>query len=80
MVDKPTLPTYYSSTMASERIQRRLERLLNQLDEAEAQGDWESVRALARDVLGIDPENVEAVAYLESSDRRLDAVPITAGA
>ena len=66
--------------MASERIQRRIDRLLNQLDEAEAQGDWESVRALARDVLGIDPENIEAVAYLESSDRRLDAVPVTAGA
>ena len=64
--------------MASERIQRRLERLLNQIDEAESQGIWESVRALARDVLDIDPDNTEAVAYLRSADRRLDSVPTTA--
>jgi len=64
--------------MASERMQRRLERLLDQLDEAESQGNWESVRALAQDALEIDPDNTEAVAYLRSSDRRLDAVPTTA--
>ena len=60
--------------MASERIQRRLERLLDQLDEAESQGNWESVRALAQDVLEIDPDNTEAAAYLRAADRRLDAV------
>ncbi|MCH8282536.1 MAG: protein kinase, partial [Chloroflexi bacterium] len=63
--------------MASERVQRRLERLLNQLDEAESQGDWESVRALAQDVLEIDADNTEAAAYLRSADRRLDPVPTT---
>ena len=59
--------------MASERIQRRLERLLNQLDEAESQGDWESVRALAQDVLEIDPDNTEAGAYLGFDRRTLEA-------
>jgi len=63
--------------MASERIQRRLERLLDQIDEAESQGNWESVRALAQDVLEIDANNTEAGAYLRSADRRLGAVPTT---
>ena len=52
--------------MASERIQRRLERLLDQIDDAESQGNWESVRQLAQDVLGIDANNIEAIAYLEA--------------
>ncbi len=63
--------------MASERVQRRIERLLDQLDEAESQGNWESVRDLAQDVLEIDPDNTEAGAYLRSSGRRLEAVTAT---
>ncbi|MCH7659850.1 MAG: hypothetical protein IH933_04495, partial [Euryarchaeota archaeon] len=31
------------------------------------------------DVLGIDADNIEAAAYLESADRRLGAVPTTEG-
>ena len=54
--------------MASERLQRRIERLLDQIDEAEAQGKWETVRNLALDVLEVDAENPEAIAYL--GDRR----------
>ncbi len=57
--------------MASERIQRRLERLLDQIDEAEANGHWESVHDLALDVLAIDAENAEASAYLEAAERRV---------
>ena len=63
--------------MASERIQRRLERLLDQIDEAESQGNWESVQALAQDILEIDSDNTEAVAYLRSADRRLGAMAAT---
>ena len=63
--------------MAAERVQRRIERLLDQLDEAESQGNWESVRDLAQDVLEIDPDNTEAGAYLRSSGRRLEAVTAT---
>jgi len=33
------------------------------------------VRALSQDVLGIDADSIKAVAYLESTDRRLDAAP-----
>ncbi len=57
--------------MASERMQRRLERLLDQIDEAEANGNWESVRDLTLDVLAIDSENAEAKAYLEAAARRV---------
>ena len=62
--------------MANERVQWRVERLLDQLDEAESQGNWESVRDLAQDVLEIDPDNTEAGAYLRSSGRRLEAVTV----
>lgn len=61
--------------MASERLQRRIQRLLDQIDEAEAQEKWESVRNLAQDVLEADPDNPEAIAYLGSAERRLNLVP-----
>ncbi len=57
--------------MASERTKRRLERLLDQIDEAEANGNWESVRSLALDVLEFDGENSEASAYLRVAERRI---------
>ncbi len=66
----PTLPI-----IASERVQRRINRFLDQTDDADSQGNWESVRALSQDVLGIDADSIKAVAYLESTDRRIDAVP-----
>jgi len=57
--------------MASERMQRRLERLLDQIDEAEANGDWKSVRSLALDALEFDNENSEASVYLRVAERRI---------
>ena len=57
--------------MPSERVQRRIDRLLDQIDAAEAGGDWRSVRHLSSDVLDIDPDNVEATAYLRAAKRRL---------
>ncbi len=41
--------------MATERIQRRIDRLLDQVEEAADQEDWEAVRRLAQQVL--DPDN-----------------------
>ena len=55
--------------MVSERIQRRIDRLLDRIDEAEANGSWEPVRGLALDVLEIDADNVEADAYLKAAGR-----------
>ncbi len=60
--------------MASERVRRRLERLLDQIDEAESQENWDLVRNLARDILEIDPGNDEATAYLNAAERRLSAI------
>ena len=62
--------------MVSERIQRRLERLLDQIDEAEANGNWESVRDLALDVLEVDNGNTEANAYLRAAERRVGGATI----
>jgi tetratricopeptide (TPR) repeat protein len=55
--------------MASERIQRQIERLLDEADGASAVGDWETVRARARAALNFDPGNVDATAYLEAAAR-----------
>ena len=57
--------------MASDRVQRRLERLLDQIDEAETSGDWKLVHNLSKDVLELDGENQEATAYLRAAERRL---------
>ena len=40
--------------MATERIQRRIDRLLDQVEEAADQEDWEAVRRLSRQVLALD--------------------------
>ena len=65
--------------MASERVQRRIERLLDRIDEAESRDDWESVRNLSLDVLEIDPDNSEVSSYLRSAERRLGAASTTFG-
>ena len=57
--------------MASERSQRRIERLLDQIDEAESSGTWELVSTLAQDILDVDADNQEASAYLNAARRRL---------
>ena len=46
--------------MASDRFQRRIDRLLDQVEEAADQRDWERVRQLAEDVLTADPGNAYA--------------------
>ena len=57
--------------MTSDRTQRRVERLLDQIDTAEADGDWNLVHDLASDALEIAPGHAEALAYLHSAERRL---------
>lgn len=55
--------------MASERIQRRMERLLDQIEEAMDHLDWEAVREYARAVPRLDPEHSDAVLYLAAAQR-----------
>ena len=70
-VDNPTPPTYYFPDMASERFQRRIERLLDEADEAISRYDWESVRQAAQAVLAIDPENADGMTFLATVERAL---------
>ena len=59
--------------MASDRIQRRINNLLDEADEAVTALDWDVVRARAEAVLAFDPENKEANASMEDTDPALDA-------
>ena len=55
--------------MASDRVKRRIERLLDQVEEAIDQLDWDEVRGRAQAVLRLDPENSDALSYLAAAER-----------
>ena len=57
--------------MASERVQRQIDRLLDEAEEAISRYDWEAVRQAGHAVLAIDPANADALTYLASADRAL---------
>ena len=61
--------------MASERVQRQIDRLLEQAKEAMGQLNWDSVRACALFVLGLDFGNAGALAFPNSADRVLRNQP-----
>ncbi len=50
--------------MSSERIKRRVERLLDQADAAAEAMDWARVKQSAEAVLAIDPDNADAQSFL----------------
>jgi len=55
--------------MATERIQRRIDSLLDEADEAFAQGHWEVVQDRSQKVLALTPDNPDALAFLEATER-----------
>ena len=55
--------------MASERIQRRIDRLLDQIEDAADQLDWGAVRERSEAVLAYDPENQDALSFLAAAQR-----------
>ena len=57
--------------MASERIQRRIEILLDEADEVVAQSDWAVVLDRAPNGLRLDPDNKDALSYLAAAERDL---------
>ena len=57
--------------MASERLSRHIERLLDEADEALTQRRWDVVQERAQDILSIDPQNSEGVAFLVAAERAL---------
>ena len=67
--------------MSSERIQRRIERLLGQAKAAAERSDWEESSRLTDDILALDPENADAQAYIVSERRlRIESLLIQAQA
>ena len=75
LVDVDNLPSsrYYSSIMATERMQKRVDILLDQAEDAIAKSDWDLVRDRAQNVLALDPNNPDAQALIAASQRALDA-------
>ena len=66
------LPPYRKDLgVPSERVQRQLDRLLDEAEQAVAQRDWDSVRTAAQDALDFDPENVDAADLLSAAQRAL---------
>ena len=59
--------------MISERLQRRIYRILEQLEDAADRRDWPAVRQGALDLLVFDPVNEDAKNFLAAAQRALDA-------
>jgi len=57
--------------MPSPRVQRQIDRLLDEAEQAIVVHDWIQVQALAREVLSLDPENQDGAGFLASADRML---------
>jgi len=57
--------------MPSERVQRRVDRLLDQADEALEQGDWQDARERAAAALRLDPGNDDAIAFQAAAEDAL---------
>ncbi len=55
--------------MASDRIQRRIDQLLDEADEAVTALNWDVVRARAEAVLAFEPENPDALSYFAAAER-----------
>jgi len=58
--------------MISERLQRRIYRILEQLEDAADRRDWPAVRQGALDLLVFDPVNEDAKNFLAAAQRALD--------
>ena len=57
--------------MVSDRIQRQIDRLLDQAEEAVESHQWDVVRARAGSVLALDPGNSDAVTFSAAAERSL---------
>lgn len=55
--------------MPSERIQRQIDRLLDEAEAALGRREWPRVHDLSQDVLALDPENADARTFLDAAVR-----------
>ena len=58
--------------MVSERFQRRIDRILDQIENATDRRDWPAVRQGALDLLVFDPANEDAKNFLADAESALD--------
>ena len=58
--------------MPSENFQRRIDRILDQIEDAADRLDWTAVRLGALALLVFDPENEDAKIFLADAQRALD--------
>ena len=58
--------------MASDRFQRRIDRILDQIEDGADRLDWAAVQQGALDLLVFDPENEDARNFLAAAQRALD--------
>ena len=59
--------------MASERVQRAIESLLDEAEDAISRSDWSAVRDRAQNVLALDHESPDALAFLEAAEFALNS-------
>ena len=62
--------------MTSERVQRRIDQLLDEADQAIGERDWARVRVTAETVLRLDSENVDAKTFLAAAEQGGDPDPV----
>ena len=62
--------------MASDRLQRQIDRLLDQAEAAISQFDWATVGLCAQAVLRLNPENSDALSYLAAAERDEGISPV----
>ena len=55
--------------MPSERVQRRIDSLLDDAEQAIESNDWEVVLERVRSVLTLEPDNADAVFYRDAAAR-----------
>ncbi len=55
--------------MASDRIQRQIDRLLDEAEAAFAQRDWTGLQERAQDALALDAENRDALTFLAAAQK-----------
>ena len=59
--------------MASDRLQRQIDRLLDEAEEAIPGQEWATVGDRTHSVLRLDPENSDALSYLAAANQEGDA-------
>ncbi len=70
---------YHAATMPSERVQRQIDTLLDQAEEATRSGDWNRVLEFVAGALALDSENEDARSFKLMADKAMSAWTGSAG-